>query len=89
VCQICNGAGRFNNVNCPKCNATPGTIECKGRGCMKPVAKPTFESFADAYQCPACQARGSLMRHVAYPCGDCGGIGLILQAKADPTKLFR
>jgi tetratricopeptide (TPR) repeat protein len=87
-CPACNGAGRYNNVDCPKCKAT-GKTECKARGCTREVPKPTFESFAEAYKCPACQGRGSLMLHVAFPCADCSGIGLILQPRADPTKLLK
>lgn len=88
ACVGCNGAGRYNNVDCPKCKAT-GKTECKARGCSRAVPKPTFESFADAYKCRDCQGRGSLMRHVAFPCDDCNGIGLILQPKSDPSKLLK
>jgi hypothetical protein len=87
-CVGCNGAGRYNNVDCPKCKAS-GKTECKARGCTRAVPKPTFESFAEAYKCRDCQGRGSLMRHVAFPCEECDGIGLILQPKADPTKLLK
>ena len=88
ACSGCMGKGRYNNVDCPKCKAS-GMTECKGRGCTRAVPKPTFESFAEAYKCPICQGRGSLMRHVAFPCIECSGIGLILQPKADPTKLLK
>jgi hypothetical protein len=87
-CPGCQGKGRYNNVDCPKCKAT-GKTECKARGCAREVPKPTFESFAEAYKCRVCQGRGSVMRHVAYLCEDCNGIGLILQPKADPTKLLK
>jgi hypothetical protein len=87
-CPGCQGKGRYNNVDCPKCKAT-GKTECKQRGCMREVPKPTFESFAEAFKCRDCQGRGTLMRHVAYVCEDCNGIGLILQPKADPTKLLK
>lgn len=88
TCPGCNGAGRYNNIDCPKCKAT-GKTECKARGCTHEVPKPTFESFAEAFKCPACQGRGSLMLHVAFPCAECSGIGLILQPRADPTKLLK
>ncbi|HZE96863.1 MAG TPA: hypothetical protein VE981_07545 [Planctomycetota bacterium] len=88
VCNGCQGKGRYNNIDCPKCKAS-GRTECKGRGCTREVPKPTFETFADAYRCPLCQGRGSLMRHVAFPCTECSGIGLILQPKSDPSKLFK
>jgi hypothetical protein len=88
ACVGCNGAGRYNNVDCPKCKAS-GKTECKARGCSRAVPKPTFESFADAFKCRDCQGRGSLIRHVAFPCDDCSGIGLILQPKSDPTKLLK
>jgi len=87
-CPGCQGKGRYNNVDCPKCKAT-GKTECKARGCAREVPKPTFESFAEAYKCRDCQGRGTLLRHVAYLCDDCNGIGLILQPKADPTKLLK
>jgi hypothetical protein len=87
-CSGCQGKGRYNNIDCPKCKAT-GSTECKARGCSREVPKPTFESFAEAYKCRDCQGRGSMMRHVAFPCDDCGGIGLILQPKSDPTKLIK
>jgi tetratricopeptide (TPR) repeat protein len=88
VCTGCQGKGRYNNIDCPKCKAT-GKTECKGRGCAREVQKPTFETFAEAYRCPVCQGRGSLMRHVALPCIECSGIGLILQPKSDPSKLLK
>ncbi|HVR87611.1 MAG TPA: hypothetical protein VMU54_25010, partial [Planctomycetota bacterium] len=88
TCPQCSGRGRFTNVDCPKCKGA-GQIECKGRGCAHEVPKPTFESFAEAYQCPSCLGHGSLMRHVAFLCPECSGIGLILQPKADPTKVLR
>jgi hypothetical protein len=88
VCSGCKGQGRYNNIDCPKCKAT-GKTECKGRNCNREVPKPTFETFAEAYRCPLCQGRGSLMRHVAFPCTECAGIGLILQPKADPSKLLK
>jgi hypothetical protein len=88
TCSGCAGQGTFKNVNCPKCKAT-GKVECKARGCDKPVKPPTFESFAEAYKCGLCRGQGGLLRHVASPCPDCAGIGLILQPKADPTKLLR
>ncbi|MBI3857945.1 MAG: hypothetical protein HY293_19880 [Planctomycetes bacterium] len=88
ACVGCNCAGRYNNVDCPKCKAS-GKTECKARGCTREVPKPTFESFADAYKCRDCQGRGSLMRHVAFPCDDCNGIGLVLHPKSDPSKLLK
>lgn len=88
TCNGCQGKGRYNNIDCPKCKAT-GKTECKGRNCTREVPKPTFETFAEAYRCPVCQGRGSLMRHVAFPCTDCAGIGLILQPKSDPSKLLK
>jgi hypothetical protein len=88
TCNGCNGAGRFNNVECPKCKAV-GKVDCKARGCTKEVPKPTFESFAETTTCSFCQGRGSLMRHVAYPCPECAGVGLILAPKADPAKLLK
>jgi hypothetical protein len=88
VCSGCQGKGRYNNIDCPKCKAS-GKTECKARGCVREVPKPTFETFAEAFRCPLCQGRGSLMRHVAYPCTDCSGIGLILQPKSDPSKLLK
>jgi len=88
TCNGCQGKGRYNNIDCPKCKAS-GKTECKGRGCVREVPKPTFETFAEAFRCPLCQGRGSLMRHVAYPCTDCSGIGLILQPKSDPSKLLK
>ncbi|HEV3028217.1 MAG TPA: hypothetical protein VG457_11630, partial [Planctomycetota bacterium] len=88
TCPGCQGKGRYNNIDCPKCKAT-GRTECKGRGCTREVPKPTFETFAEAYRCPLCQGRGSLMLHVAFPCTECSGIGLILQPKSDPSKLLK
>jgi hypothetical protein len=88
TCPGCQGKGRYNNIDCPKCKAT-GRVECKARGCTREVPKPTFETFAEAYRCPLCQGRGSLMRHVAFPCTECSGIGLILQPKSDPSKLLK
>jgi len=88
TCPGCQGRGRYNNIDCPKCKAT-GRVECKARGCTREVPRPTFETFADAYRCPLCQGRGSLMHHVAFPCTECSGIGLILQPKADPSKLLK
>jgi hypothetical protein len=29
------------------------------------------------------------MHHVAFPCTECSGIGLILQPKSDPSKLLK
>jgi DnaJ-class molecular chaperone len=87
-CNGCNGAGGFKNVDCPKCKAK-GTTVCKARGCDKAVKPPTFESFADAYTCRTCAGKGGLMKHVAWPCADCAGVGLVLQPKADPTKLLK
>jgi hypothetical protein len=88
TCSGCQGKGRYSNVDCPKCKAS-GKTECKARGCSREVPKPTFESFAEAYKCPVCQGRGSLMHHVAFPCVECSGIGLILQPKSDPSKLLK
>lgn len=88
TCPGCQGRGRYNNIDCPKCKAT-GRVECKAHGCTREVPKPTFETFAEAYRCPLCQGRGSLMRHVAFPCTECSGIGLILQPKSDPSKLLK
>lgn len=87
-CPGCKGQGRFNDVDCPKCKAT-GLTECKARGCVRAVPRPSFESFADAYQCSPCRGRGSLMMHVAYPCSECDGIGLRVAPKSDPTKTLR
>ncbi|MBV8879162.1 MAG: hypothetical protein JO332_04270 [Planctomycetaceae bacterium] len=87
-CTGCQGKGRYSNIDCPKCKAS-GKTECKGRGCTHEVPKPTFETFAEAFRCPLCQGRGSLMRHVAFPCTECSGIGLILQPKSDPSKLLK
>lgn len=88
ACPGCKGQGRYHDVDCPKCKGT-GLAECKARGCVRAVPRPSFESFADAYQCSACRGRGSLMSHVAYPCGECDGIGLRLAPKSDPTKMLR
>ena len=88
TCPTCKGQGRYSNIDCPRCKAS-GKAECKARGCTREVPKPTFETFADAYRCPLCQGRGSLMRHVAFPCTECSGIGLILQPKSDPSKLLK
>jgi len=89
VCRgPCKGAGRLNNIDCPKCKAG-GTTECKAKGCVTAVKAPTFESFADAYSCQLCRGKGTMMRHVAYPCPECEGIGLHLQPKGDPTKLIK
>jgi hypothetical protein len=87
-CKVCMGKGRYTNEPCPKCKTT-GKTECKARGCEREVPKPTFETFADAFACLTCQGRGSLMRHVALPCGDCTGVGLVLQPKSDPAKLLK
>jgi hypothetical protein len=87
-CVGCQGRGRFNNVDCPKCK-TAGTTECKAKGCVAATKAPTLESFADAYTCQLCKGKGTLMRHVAYACPDCEGIGLHLQPKSDPTKLIK
>ncbi len=87
-CNGCQGRGRYTNIDCPKCKAS-GKTECKARGCDRAVPKPTFETFAEAFRCPVCQGRGSLMRHVAFPCTECSGIGLILQPKSDPSKLLK
>lgn len=89
VCSGCAGQGTFRNVDCPKCKASPGKLDCKARGCDKPVKPPTFESFAEAYKCGLCRGLGSVLRHAAYPCPECSGIGLILQPKADPAKLLK
>lgn len=88
-CTGCNRQGTFKNVDCPKCKPTPGKVDCKARGCDKPVKPPKFESFADAYKCGLCKGLGSVLKHAAYPCPECSGIGLILQPKADPTKLLK
>jgi len=88
ACPGCKGQGRYINIDCPKCKAT-GKTECKARGCAREVPKPTFETFAEAFRCPVCQGRGSLMHHVAVPCTECSGIGLILQPKSDPSKLLK
>lgn len=87
-CPGCNGQGRYNNVDCPKCKAT-GSVECKARGCVRPVPRPTFDSFADAYKCSWCEGRGILMKHVAYPCPECEGVGIVLHPRSDPTKLLK
>ncbi len=87
-CKVCSGRGRYTNEPCPKCKTT-GKTDCKARACVREVPKPTFESFAEAYKCALCQGRGSLMRHVALPCPDCTGVGMVLQPKADPAKLLR
>jgi hypothetical protein len=88
TCPGCKGQGRFNNVDCPKCKAT-GKLECKARGCTREVKPPTFESFADAFPCPVCKGKGTMMLHVACPCPECGGIGMTLAPKIDPTKMLR
>jgi hypothetical protein len=88
TCRFCNGVGIFRNKDCPKCKAT-GKAECKARGCTRAVPPPTFDSFADAYKCAPCKGKGSLLAHVAFPCPDCSGLGMVLQPKADPSKLFR
>lgn len=87
-CPGCKGQGRFHDVDCPKCKGT-GLAECKARGCLRAVPRPSFESFADAYQCSSCRGRGSLMAHIAYPCGECDGVGLRVAPKSDPTKMLR
>jgi hypothetical protein len=87
-CKVCTGKGRYTNEPCPKCKTT-GKTDCKARGCVREVPKPTFETFAEAFGCLSCQGRGSLMRHVALPCGDCTGVGLVLQPKSDPAKLLK
>jgi DnaJ-class molecular chaperone len=89
TCAGCAGQGIFRNVDCPKCKSSPGKVDCKARGCDKPVKPPTFDSFAEAYKCGLCRGMGSVLRHAAYPCPECSGIGLILQPKADPTKLLK
>jgi RecJ-like exonuclease len=88
TCPGCKGQGRFNNVDCPKCKAT-GKLECKAKGCTREVKPPTFESFADAFPCPVCKGKGTMMLHVACPCPECGGIGMTLAPKIDPTKMLR
>jgi hypothetical protein len=88
ACQTCKGKGRYDNEPCPKCKAT-GKTDCKIRSCTREVPKPTFESFADAFTCPLCQGRGSMMKHVALPCVECSGIGLVLQPRSDPSKLLK
>jgi len=88
TCVICKGAGGFKDVKCPKCKET-GKVECKARDCDREVKPPAFEAFADAYQCQTCRGKGILTRHVAIPCMDCLGVGLILQPKLDPTKLLK
>ncbi|HYF01653.1 MAG TPA: hypothetical protein VEJ18_22220, partial [Planctomycetota bacterium] len=88
ACSVCKGQGYFRNVDCPKCKAK-GKTECKARDCDKPVKPPTFDSFADAFKCGLCKGQGSLMRHVAYPCPECAGIGLIVQPKSDPSKVLK
>lgn len=87
-CVRCNGGGYFRNVDCPKCKAS-GKVVCKARDCTKQTPRPTFESFADAYACPVCRNKGSVFKHVALPCPECAGIGLILQPKSDPAKLLK
>jgi tetratricopeptide (TPR) repeat protein len=87
ACKVCAGKGRYVNEPCPKCKTT-GKADCKARGCDRPVPKPTFESFAEAYKCQSCRGQGSLLKHVALSCDDCSGVGLILQPKADPAKLL-
>ena len=73
---------------CAKCKQT-GKKDCKASGCSREVPKPTFESFEEAFQGALCQDRGSLMRHVALPCSECAGIGLIIKPRAAPTRLLR
>lgn len=87
-CLVCKGAGGFKNVDCPKCKAK-GKVPCKARHCDKAVGAPTFESFAEAYRCRTCAGKGGLLKHVAFSCPDCSGVGLIIQPKADPSKLLR
>ena len=87
TCVICKGAGGFKDVKCPKCKET-GKVDCRARDCDREVKPPKFENFANAYQCQVCRGR-SLLRHVAIPCVECTGIGLILQPKLDPAKLLK
>jgi RecJ-like exonuclease len=88
TCRGCDGQGRFNDVECPKCKAT-GKAECKAKGCAGEVAAPTFESFAEAFVCDLCRGKGTLLRHVAFACPECLGVGLVLQPRADPSKTLR
>ncbi len=88
TCTGCQGQGTFRNVDCPKCKAK-GKVECKARGCDKPVKPPTFDSFAEISKCALCRGMGSVLRHAAYACPECSGIGLILEPRADPAKLLR
>ncbi len=88
TCRFCNGVGIFKNKDCPKCKAS-GKAECKARGCTRPVQPPKFDSFADAYKCGFCKGKGNLLTHVAFACPECLGLGMVLQPKNDPSKLFR
>lgn len=86
-CVVCNGAGGFKNVKCVKCKES-GKVDCKARDCDREVKPPTFESFASAFACQTCRGK-PLLRHVALPCTDCIGIGLLLQPKLDPAKTLK
>ncbi len=85
---FCGGKGRLNDQPCPRCKQA-GQVDCKAKGCTRPVSQPAFASFAEAYKCALCKGKGSLTRHVAQACPDCSGVGLVLQPKADPSKLLR
>jgi hypothetical protein len=87
-CPVCKGVGTFRDVKCEKCKQT-GKIDCKAKGCEHEVKPPTFESFADAFQCQTCKGKGVLSRWIAFPCPDCLGLGLHLAPKEDPSKLLR
>ena len=87
-CPVCKGVGTFRDVKCEKCKQT-GKIDCKAKGCEHEVKPPTFESFADAFQCQTCKGKGILARWIAFPCPDCLGLGLHLAPKEDTSKLLR
>ncbi len=87
MCQACKGVGRWYNIPCPKCKAT-GKAPCKARNC-RAIPTPTFETFAEAYQCSLCKGLGSIFRHVAYSCPECAGIGMLLSPKAEPARMLR
>jgi predicted RNA-binding Zn-ribbon protein involved in translation (DUF1610 family) len=85
---VCGGKGRLNDQPCPRCKQA-GEVECKAKGCSKSVGRPSLDDFADAFKCGLCRGTGCLTRNIAHACPECGGLGLFLQPKADPTKLLR
>ncbi len=84
-CRACRGKGRWVNANCPKCKAT-GKTECKAQYCVRAVPTPKLANFVDLQSCPLCRGNGNMMRHVAFPCPRCEGIGFMVLPKADPSK---